>query len=215
MADKVDVEPTSRVAARRKAREQAAADEAKGAVGGAGSKTPEKGKAKGGRFGKRNTREKRRGTGVVTLQEDDLDKEAEEAKKTAEYNEQIGRQPAADHCGNGCSNGAAAECTNGAVDLCGNGTTETKESPRHRRRDITNSDETESHHNARRRLPEDDSNSSHSTPTSILRRAEARASTDGRSPEEWRRELETAEDELDSVKEENRVLLKAMGSKDS
>ena len=65
MADAVDAEPTSRVAARRKAREQAAADEAKGAVGGAGSKS--KGK-KGGRFANRNTREKRRGTGVVTLQ---------------------------------------------------------------------------------------------------------------------------------------------------
>ena len=68
MADSLDVEPTSRVAARRKAREQAAAEEAKGAVGGAGSKPPAKGKAKGGRFANRNTREKRRGTGVVTLE---------------------------------------------------------------------------------------------------------------------------------------------------
>lgn len=63
MSEGVDVQPTSRVAARKKAREAA---EAEGATGGA--TTASKPKSKGGRFGNRNTREKRRGTGVVTLQ---------------------------------------------------------------------------------------------------------------------------------------------------
>ncbi|XP_022102163.1 protein CASC3-like isoform X2 [Acanthaster planci] len=209
-SSKLEVGSESRVAARRRERAAAmAADtgspgeadaDSHGAAGGGGAGAGRRaGKdkksadgSKGGRFAHRK-REKRRGTGVVVLQDEDTANATANVKTNTDYNEDIAKK-ADDH----------------------NGTTNSYETPTHRRQatpirddESANGSSEVSRIRARRRHAREslDSNnpSSPSSPRSILRR-----DVDGRSAEEWKRDLEVVDEELDRSREENRALNKAM-----
>ncbi|XP_038073273.1 uncharacterized protein LOC119741549 isoform X2 [Patiria miniata] len=209
-SSKLEVAGESRVAARRRDRAAAAGADAGspgeadadsrgatgGAAGGGGRRLKDKKgteTSKSGRFAQRKTREKRRGTGVVVLQDEDTTNATANVKANTDYNEEITKKD--DH----------------------NGTTNSYETPTHRRQatpirddESANGGSSEvSRIRSRRRhareREEGSSTNSPSSPRSILRRE-----VDGRSAEEWKRDLEVVDEELDQSREENRALNKAM-----
>lgn len=243
---RLDVGNESRVAARRRERAAATAQdapspgdgdsaEARGATGGGGS-SARKGKtdkkdasSKGSRFAHRKTREKRRGTGLVVLQDDDTTTATEGVRANTEFNEDVSKK---------------------GMDGDHNGATNSYETPSHRRQgtpireDEANGGSEGSRIRSRRRQGreshEPSSTASPSSPRSILRRE-----VDGRTAEEWKRmyerehrenrrltrrlheseeriarledeiqilteDLEGVDEELDRSREENRALNKAM-----
>ncbi|XP_033629353.1 uncharacterized protein LOC117291627 isoform X2 [Asterias rubens] len=210
---KLDISGESRVAARRRERERAAAasdsagdgDESRGASGGSSSRKAKDKKgtdsAKGGRFAHRKMREKRRGTGVVVLEDDDTANATASVKATTDYNEEVTKK-------------ADAE-----ADHHGNGTTNSYETPTQRRQatpirddESANGSGDSSRIRARRRQGRESldtplNTGSPSSPRSILRRE-----VEGRTAEEWKRDLKTVDEELDRSREDNRALNKAMSN---